>query len=124
MADNGGAASQLSDAASFIKIGSRDWKIGEQIYSISATAVEKSKMRETFGDHWATARVEGVIVGKGATKNVRVRWTNLKVPEEMEYGYNHQIFKDPLAQPKKKSAKNCRSITDSSVSSRRWRCRV
>jgi len=41
MAYDGSAAPQLSDAASFIKIGSRDWKIGELIYSIGATAVEK-----------------------------------------------------------------------------------
>lgn len=34
-----------------------------------------------------------------------MRWTNLKVPEEIEYGSNHQIFKDPSAQPRKKSQK-------------------
>ena len=62
-------------------------------------------MRESFGDQWATARVEGVIVGKGATKKVRVRWTNLKVPEEIEYGFQHTIFKDPSAQPMKKVQK-------------------
>ena len=62
-------------------------------------------MRENFGDEWATARVEGVIVGKGATKKVRVRWTNLKVPEEIEYRYNHNIFKDPSAEPRKKAPK-------------------
>ena len=61
-------ALQLSDAASFIKIGSLDRKIGKVMYSIDATAVEKIKMRESFGDQWATARVEEVIVGKGATK--------------------------------------------------------
>jgi hypothetical protein len=75
---------QLSDAATSIKIGQREWKIGEAIYS---QGVEKSKMLESFGDQWATARVEGIIVGKGATKKVRVRWTNVKVPEEIEYGY-------------------------------------
>ena len=59
-------------------------------------------MRESIGDQWATARVEGlgdrvgVIVGKGATKKVRVRWTNLKVPEEIEYEFEfqHTNFKD------------------------------
>ena len=59
-------------------------------------------MSENFGDEWATARVEGVIVGKGATKKVRVRWTNLKVPEEIEYEYNHNILKDPCAPPRKR----------------------
>ena len=62
-------------------------------------------MRENFGDQWATARVEEVIVGKGATKKVRVRWTNLKVPEEIEYEYNHNILKDPCAPPRKKAQK-------------------
>ena len=59
-------------------------------------------MCESFGEQWATARVEGFIVGRGATKKVRVRWTNLKVPEEIEYGFGHSIFKDPSAQPSKK----------------------
>jgi hypothetical protein len=84
---NGSFAKRISDAATSIKIGQREWKIGEAIYSHGVTAVEKSKMLESFGDQWATARVEGIIVGKGATKKVRVRWTNVKVPEEIEYGY-------------------------------------
>jgi hypothetical protein len=63
MADNGSARAQLSNAASFIKIGSRDWRLGEKICSTGTTAVEKvvggnvSKMRERFGDQWATARL-------------------------------------------------------------------
>ena len=124
MADDGSAGSQLSNAAIFIKIGSRDWKIGEKIYSVGTTAVSNQKMRENFRDCCATARVEGVIVGKGATKKVCVRWTNLKVSEEMEYGYNHQIFKDPSAQSKKKVQKNCRSIADSSVGRKMRYCRI
>ena len=106
MANEGSSAPQLSYAASFIKVGSRDWKIGEVIYSIGTTAVEKSKMRESFGDQWATALFEGVIVGKSATKKVRVRSTNLKVPEEIEYEFQHSIFKDPSAPPRKKAQKN------------------
>jgi hypothetical protein len=71
---------QLSDAAISIKIGSRVWKIGNTIYSQGVTDVAKSKMVEAFEDQHATAEVEGVIVGRGATKKVCVRWTNLKVP--------------------------------------------
>ena len=62
-------------------------------------------MRENFGDQWATAQVEEVIVGKGATKKVRVKWTNLQDPNEFEYGFNHSIFKDPSAPPRQKAPK-------------------
>ena len=48
-------------------------------------------MPEIFGDQWATALVEGVIVGRAATKKISVRWSNLKVPVEFEYGFNHLI---------------------------------
>jgi hypothetical protein len=97
---------QLFDAATTIRIGQRDWKIVEAICSHGITAVEKSKMCESFGEQWATARVEGFIVGRGATKKVRVSWTNLKVPEKIEYGFGHSIFKDPSAQPRKKQPKS------------------
>ncbi len=43
MADDGSAGSQVSNAAIFIKIGSRDWKIRETIYSTGVTAVKKYK---------------------------------------------------------------------------------
>ncbi len=82
MADDGGAGSQVSNAASFIKISSLDWKIGETIYSTGIAAVE-NKMCKTFGEQWETALVEGVIVGKGVTRNVHVLWTNLKVPKKL-----------------------------------------
>jgi hypothetical protein len=62
-------------------------------------------MRESFGHQWATARAEGVIVGRSANKKIVVRWTNLKVPEEMEYGFQYKIFKDPSAQRLKKVLK-------------------
>jgi hypothetical protein len=44
MADNGSSRAQLSNAASFIKICSRDWRLGEKKYSTGTTAVEKLKM--------------------------------------------------------------------------------
>ena len=59
-------------------------------------------MCESFGDQWVTERVEGVIVGKGATERVCIRWTNLKVPKEIEYGFQHTVFKDPSEPPRKK----------------------
>jgi hypothetical protein len=50
-------------------------------------------MVESFGVEYASARVEGVIVWRGTNKKVCVGWTNLKDPEEIEYGSNHTIFK-------------------------------
>ena len=44
-------------------------------------------------------------MGKGSTRKVRVKWTNLQDPNEFEYGYNHSIFKDPSAQPRKRAQK-------------------
>ena len=82
---------------SSIKIGSRVWTLGESISSIGTTAVCKSKLRDSFGDAWAEASVTGIVLGKGAKKKIRVRWTNLKDAEDMEYGYNHKIFANPLS---------------------------
>ena len=79
----------LSDTAasgvqSSIKIGSRVWKLGESISSIGTAAVSKSKLRDSFGDAWAHASVTGIILGKGAKKKIRVRWTNLKDTEDTD----------------------------------------
>ena len=60
-------------------------------------AVSKSELRESFGDEWAQARVTGILLSKSANKKVRVRWTNLKDTEDMEYGYNHKVFVNPLS---------------------------
>ena len=90
--DGAGAGIAASGAGPSIKIGSRVWRIGETITSIGATAVCKSKLRESFGDRWAQASVTGILLGKGANKKIRVRWTNLKRAEDMEYGCNHRIF--------------------------------
>ena len=68
-------------------------------------AVTKLKMRERFGAQYAQARLEGVIMGRGSTKKVRVKWTNLQDPNEFEYGFNHSIFKDPSAPPREKLQK-------------------
>jgi hypothetical protein len=91
---------RLSDAAISIKIGSLVWKIGNAIYSQGVTDVAKSKMFEAFGDQHATAEVEVVIVGRGTTKKVRVRWTNLKVPGR---DTQHSLFEDPFEPPGKET---------------------
>ncbi len=105
MAADGSAAPQLSDAATSITIGSRVWKIGEAMYSMGDPAVAKLKMRENSGAQYVQARLEGVIMGRGSTKKVRVKWTNLQEPNEFEYGFNHSIFKDPSAPPRQKAQK-------------------
>ncbi len=68
-------------------------------------AFKKSKMRENFVAQYVQARLEGVIMGRGATKKVRVKWTNLQDPNKFEYGFNHSIFKDPSAPPRQKAQK-------------------
>jgi hypothetical protein len=105
MAASESADPQLSDAGTSIRISLRVWKIGDAIYSMGDQAVTKLKMRENFGAQYAQARLEGVIMGRGSTKKVRVKWTNLQDPNEFEYGYNHSIFKDPSAPPRQKAQK-------------------
>ncbi len=78
MAADGSVEFQLSDAATSIKIGSRVWKIGDSIYSMGHQAVTKLKMHENFGGQYAQGQLEGVIMGRGATKKVRVKWTNVQ----------------------------------------------
>ena len=65
------------------KIGLRVWKLGDSIHSVGITAVEKKKMVENFGDQNATARVEGVFMGRGDGEKYRVKRTNLR--GELEY---------------------------------------
>ena len=95
--DAAGVGNATSGVLSSFKIGSRVWTLGESISSIGTTAVCKSKLRDSFGDAWAEASVTGIVLGKGAKKKIRVRWTNLKDAEDMEYGYNHKIFANPLS---------------------------
>jgi hypothetical protein len=68
-------------------------------------AVTKLKMRENFGAQYVQARLEGVIMGRGATKKVCVKRTNLQDPNEFECGFNHSIFKDPSVPPRQKAQK-------------------
>ena len=91
---------------SSLKIGSRVWTLGESISSVGTTAVCKSKLRDSFGDAWAEASVTGIVLGKGGNKKIRVRWTNLKDAEDMEYGYNHKIFANPLSPVRMKGRKS------------------
>jgi hypothetical protein len=93
--ESGGSA--LPGPVPSFKIGQRVWKLGDPIHSIGTAAVEKKKMVETFGDQYATARVEGVFMGHGSGKKYCVKWTNLREDLECEYGAGHNLFKDPAA---------------------------
>ena len=105
------------------KIGSRVWKLGDPIHSVGIAAVEKKKMVEIFRDQYATARVEGVFMGRGAGKKYRVKWTNLSEELECDYGAGHNLFKDPAAVRPKKTAENFHSTVDSSKRRQILRCR-
>ncbi len=88
MAASESADPPLSDAATSIKIGARVRKIGhdDAICSTGDQAISASKMRENFGAQYLQALLTGVIMGKGSTRKVRVKWTNLQDPNEFEYG--------------------------------------
>ena len=103
---------------SSIKIGSRVW-LGESISSIGTTAVSKSKLRGSFGDEWAQASVTGIVLGKGANKKIRVRWTILKDTEDMEYGYNHNRESFIISVHEGTGIR--RNITVSAARGRSWR---
>ena len=77
MSDSGSSDEELSNEPENIRIGKVLWKIGDCVYSTGDDAVEKAKMVETFGDAWKTARSEGIILGKGRKRMIRIQWTNL-----------------------------------------------
>ena len=69
-------------------------------------------MRESFGEsmetNWRLHESKESLLGKPGKvplRKVRERWTNLKIPEEIECGFQHTIFKDLSAQPRKKAQK-------------------
>ena len=64
------ADSALSPAASSFVIAGKTWRLGDAIHSTGVGAIEKKKMVGTFGDAYATARVEGVFMGRGPATNI------------------------------------------------------
>jgi hypothetical protein len=63
------------DVPSFV-ICVRPWKLGDALHSTGIGAIEK-KMVHSFGDAFATARVEGVFMVRGSAQEYGVKWTNL-----------------------------------------------
>jgi hypothetical protein len=62
------------DVASFVICG-KTWQLGDPIHSTGIGAIEK-KMVQSFLDDFATARVEGVFMGRENSQKYRVKWTN------------------------------------------------
>ena len=89
------AESALSPGVSSFVIAGKTWRLGDAIHSTGVGAVEKKKMVQTFGDAFATARVEGVFMGRGSGFKYCVKWTNPSEELFSEYGANHQVFQDP-----------------------------
>ena len=101
---SGSADQALSpDAIGFV-IAGKTWKVGDEIHSTGVGAIEKKKMVQTFGVAFATARAEGVFMGRGSAEKFRVKWTNLTEELILEYGANHSLFRDPSKQRPQKSA--------------------
>ncbi len=99
--ESGGSA--LPGPVPSFKIGSRVRKIFDPIHSVGTAAAEKKEMVETFGDQYATARVEGVVLERGSGKKYRVQWTNLREELECGYGAVYNLIRDPAAvRPQKK----------------------
>ena len=81
-----------------------------QIYSMGTTAIKitwkKKSNEKTFflaANGCTSQSLKSVLLGRDTAKKFGLRWrTNLKLPEEFEYGLNHCIFKDPSAPSKKK----------------------
>jgi hypothetical protein len=69
---SGSADPALSPAVVSFVIAGKTWKLGNTIYSTGVGAVKKKKMVETFGADFATARSEGVFMGRGAGHKYRV----------------------------------------------------
>ena len=84
----------LSPGASSFVIAGKTWRLGDAIHSTGVEAVKKKKMVQTFGGAFATAMVEGVMMGRGSGLKYCVKWTNLSEELICEYGPNHRIFRD------------------------------
>ena len=86
------ADSALSPGAFSFVIAGKTWRLCCALHSTGVGAVEKKKMVQTFGSAFATARVEGVFMGRGSSHKYRVKWTNLFEELISEYGANHRDF--------------------------------
>ncbi len=89
------ADSVLSPGASSFVIAGRTWRLGDAIHSTGVGAVEKKKMVQTFGAAFATARVEGVFMGRGSGHKYRVKCTNISEELISKYRDNNRVFEDP-----------------------------
>jgi len=83
---SGSADQALSPEAISFVVAGKTWKVGDEIHSTGVGAIEKKKMVQTFGVAYATARAEGVFMGRGSGQKFSVKWTNLREELILEYG--------------------------------------
>ena len=102
---SGSADQALSPEAISFVVAGKTWKVGDEIHSTGVGAIEKKKMVQTFGVAYATARAEGVFMGRGSGQKFRVKWTNLREELILEYAANHSLFRDPSKQRPQKVPK-------------------
>jgi len=63
----------LSPAAISFVICGKTWRLGDPIHSTGIGAIKKIKMAQSFGEHFASARVEGVFMEHGSGQKYCVK---------------------------------------------------
>jgi hypothetical protein len=64
------------DVISFAICG-KTWRLGDPIHSTEIGAIEKREMVQSFGEHFASVKVEGVFMEHGSGQKNRVTWSIL-----------------------------------------------
>jgi hypothetical protein len=95
----------LSQTAISFVICGKTWRLGDPIHSTGIGAIKKIKMVQSFGEHFASARVEGVFMEHGSGQKYCVKWSNLSDEHISEYGGNHRLFQDSAKERPPKSPK-------------------
>ncbi len=92
------------DVISFARSG-KTLRLGDPIHSTEIGAMKKRKMVQSVGEHFASARVEGVFIEHGSGQKYCVKWSNLSEEHISEYGGNHRLFHDPAKERPPKAPK-------------------
>ncbi len=92
------------DAISFAICG-KTWRLSGPIHSTEIGAIKKRKMVQSFGEHFASAKVEGVFMEHGSGQEYRAKWSNLSEEQISEYSGNHRLFQDPAKERSPKAPK-------------------
>jgi hypothetical protein len=95
----------LSPAAIRFVICGKTWRLGDPIHSTGIGAIKKRKLVQSFGDHFASATVDGVFMEHGPGQKYCVKWSNLSDEHISEYCGNHRLFQDSAKERPPKSPK-------------------